>query len=1020
MKKRIDNGRIRTYARKPLMRRSKRFKQPREMFNGLYSGNEVLERLKINDESSNESSDTEIQIEDEYIELPKKQMNTMKRIRQSTNIKSHKEFKSTLNCKEISSKTKLFKNIILETLLDHEASLDILVLDWIDGYEREPQQALLELINGIIWSCGSDQIITLDHLKDQDTVADTLYEIQEASRENLMRDYPIISKTNLYKGFKKQLINFFHCFITHIASKEYLYNNPELIEQLQTWVIAMSSSPFRSFRHTNTIISFVIVSSLCDVMNRLIKEENVANKQYEAEKKRKNSNDERIAVIKAKISTLGQQIGLIKTMIDDFFNSVFVHRYRDIDPKIRCDCVHALGLWMIKLPSVFFDGAYLRYMGWVLSDISPLTRLEVVKALTKLYFNNEFIVGLRHFTERFKPRLIEMALYEADPNIRSSSINLLDGVRLGGFLESDEIDLICTLLFDVDSKIRKKACPFFLSKVEESFENKIQEIPDLTLKQINGSQNTDIMQNKASWIKYKVISELLVQLDETADDINSSNKENVVIKNHNNTEYLDIVSESKPQSRIYLASMALFCEVDELKNWEPLTEYLLYDHMAVSSEGNSPKKPKYKFYQICAPTEKEEIMLLEILYTCVYMDITSLNYDIKYKKKLSTYVKEEHEESISRALLELVPALLKKYNSSPSASASILRLEQLMKLNVYQQFRQNKTYENLLDLIGKQFMKHPNNLIMKEAASSLLKAQQYDELASITREKITEIQEEVVNELKSIRLNKNFKTTHLSNKIIENLAISVKRLDYISSISDCTQVFETESFSVFSVLLEIIERDVPFHGNQLDITINSLKTLKWLYIWRVKHLMDYKNEVPIKELNVVISDRDKLFNRLYFILENKKYYEIAYHVVSLLIDLYTVFSNFKTINTTQIFDETIFIIPENAQNIIISTLSYYIKQYAKYNKCKDIKFFVDDEDSDQELDDEDDKKMSLISEKYMCEITGKIVLAILSGAMDRKYISYLIENKDKLGLSYNHIIMELNILKRNESVIEQY
>ncbi|KAG5440447.1 hypothetical protein PCK2_000475 [Pneumocystis canis] len=627
------------------MRRSERLKQPREVFQD--SGNEVLERLKNQDESS-EESETSVSFEEDYVELPK----TMR----------VKRFRRTVSPRSVQN---------------HETM-------------KRTTQPLQHTLLGFIFGLMSDQAIHLDHLNDQDTVADTLYEIQEASRKNLIRDYPIISKASIYKGFKKQIIDFFHCFIHHMASKEHLYHHPELMEQLQTWVIAMSSSAFRSFRHTNTIISFAIVSSLCDVFNRLSKEENVAQKQYETEKKRKNTNDERIAVIKAKLSTLEQHMELIKTIIDDFFNSVFVHRYRDIDPKIRSDCVHALGLWMIKLPSIFFDGTYLRYMGWVLSDISPLTRLEVVKALTKLYFNNDFIAGLRHFTERFKPRLIEMALYEADPNIRSSSMSLLDGVRLGGFLEDDELDLICTLLFDGDSKIRKKACPFFLSKVEESYEKKMQEISNLTLEKTNNSQNNDTMSNKTSWIKYKVISKLLVQLDETADDINSSNKENLVVKNYNNTEYLDIVSESRPQSRVFLASMALCSEVEELKvsslswsNWEPLTEYLLYDHIMVSPNVDSPKEPKDKFYQICAPTEKEEILLLEILYACVYMDITSPDYDIKSKKKvLSSYVKEEHEESISRTLLELVPALLRKHSSSAGASASILRLEQLMKLSI--------------------------------------------------------------------------------------------------------------------------------------------------------------------------------------------------------------------------------------------------------------------------------------------------------------------------------------------------
>jgi hypothetical protein len=54
-------------------------------------------------------------------------------------------------------------------------------------------------------------------------------------------------------------------------------------------------------------------------------------------------------------------------------SSVFVHRFRDVDYRIRTECVHELGLWMQKLPQVYFDGAHLRYMGWALSDsvISP-------------------------------------------------------------------------------------------------------------------------------------------------------------------------------------------------------------------------------------------------------------------------------------------------------------------------------------------------------------------------------------------------------------------------------------------------------------------------------------------------------------------------------------------------------------------------------------------------------------------------------------------------------------------------
>lgn len=1000
------------------VRRSRRTRQQRKMFSGLETG-EALEDLRTSDI---ESSASERLIEDEYIESE----SVHRRATGSVNRRAKQRVREPRRTGQEWSGTKSKrislprenhgeKNALFEALIDYEASLDVLVLDWIDSYERDGQQALVEFINCILRCCGCDQIINTDHLVDQDSVADTLYEIQEASRISLMRDYPIISKSNLYRGFKKRLIDFLQRWIDQVSLREHLYNSPELMEQFQAWVIAMSSSTFRSFRHTSTVISLAIVTSLSGVLNRVTKEEQIANKQYETEKKRR-SNEERMKTVKTRINTFEKQIAFLKTTINDFFDSVFVHRYRDVDPKIRCDCVHELGLWMIKLPSMFFDGIYLRYLGWVLSDISPLTRLEVVKTLSKLYSNNEFIAGLRHFTERFKPRLIEMALHEVDSSIRSSSITLLNGVRLCGFLEDDEIDLICTLLFDTDSKIRKRVTPFFLAKVEELFENKIQELGDPALKCKLDIENGDSELNKLLWVKYKVIAELLVQLDETADDINSSNKENIFVKNFNSTDYLDIASDSKLESRIHMVSMAICSDIEELKNWESLAEYLLYDHVPVSSKLNSSKQPKHRFYQICAPTEKEENVLLQVLYVCVYLDIFSPDYDIKSRKKLFPQIKDEHEESVSRILLKLVPSLLKKFNFSADASVSILRLEQLIKLSVYQNFPQNKTYENLLDLIGKQFMKHPNNLVMREAVSSLLKAQQFDELASITQGKIIEIQEEVVNQLKGIRLNRDLKTAHLSTKMIENLTIAIKRLDYISSISDCIKVFETDSFSVSSVLFEIAERVISFDHSELEMITSSLRTLKWLYLWKVKHFIDHKDNISSKDFDAMISDRDKLFDQFYPIIEDKKHFRIGYCVASFLIDVYLVFLNLKTINTRQMFDEAIFIMPERMQNIIISLLDYYIKQYTKLNESKGVQF-LSDEERDQEVEDEEgDKggKISLVSEKFMCEITGKVVLAILNGAMSDEYVLYLLANRDKLGLSYSYIVSELDILETSE------
>lgn len=63
-----------------------------------------------------------------------------------------------------------------------------------------------------------------------------------------------------------------------------------LMETLQTWVIAMSSSQIRSFRHTATVIALEVETALCDVAAVVEKEAEVVGRQREGEKKRKGSN----------------------------------------------------------------------------------------------------------------------------------------------------------------------------------------------------------------------------------------------------------------------------------------------------------------------------------------------------------------------------------------------------------------------------------------------------------------------------------------------------------------------------------------------------------------------------------------------------------------------------------------------------------------------------------------------------------------------------------------------------------
>jgi cohesin complex subunit SA-1/2 len=65
-----------------------------------------------------------------------------------------------------------------------------------------------------------------------------------------------------------------------------LYNT-DLMITLQTWVVAMSSSQLRSFRHTATVIALEVETALCDVAAAVEKEAEVVGRQREGEKKRR-------------------------------------------------------------------------------------------------------------------------------------------------------------------------------------------------------------------------------------------------------------------------------------------------------------------------------------------------------------------------------------------------------------------------------------------------------------------------------------------------------------------------------------------------------------------------------------------------------------------------------------------------------------------------------------------------------------------------------------------------------------
>ena len=98
--------------------------------------------------------------------------------------------------------------------------------------------------------------------------------------------YPLTSKLPAFKRFRASLSEIIERLVLAAAELGSLYTS-NLITTLQTWVIAMSSSQIRSFRHTATVVALEVETALCQVAATVEKEAEILSRQREGERKRK-------------------------------------------------------------------------------------------------------------------------------------------------------------------------------------------------------------------------------------------------------------------------------------------------------------------------------------------------------------------------------------------------------------------------------------------------------------------------------------------------------------------------------------------------------------------------------------------------------------------------------------------------------------------------------------------------------------------------------------------------------------
>ncbi|RWA07092.1 hypothetical protein EKO27_g8015 [Xylaria grammica] len=919
---------------------------------------------------------------------------------------------------------------------------DDVAAHWFQRYTDNNAKAMTELINCVLLAAGCEQQLDEDDIRDPENSANRLTELEEAYEQTSISDYPLISRTKSSKNFRELLIGFFDSLITLLDETDIIYKDEEVLENIQRWVGIMSSSALRPFRHTATTVALSMLTSLISVMKQLDDRITKFNQSLQQESSRRGKSKKLIDDIQKAADSAKESREFLDGRVKDLFDIVFVHRYRDIDPKIRAECIEALGTWVCNLPTVYMSPEYLRYLGWLLSDVNVTTRLEVLKQLAKVLKRDA--EKLAHFIDRFRPRLVEMATRDSEVSVRVAAIAVVDVLRGSGMLEPEEVDSVSKLVFDSEIRVRKAVVGFFSELVQEFIDNKVDEVGgNDILEELFGDQEEEEFDSvRKDWINIKALAETLAvydaQLDAEQDEIR-----------HGLDVAADVVNAAIPESRISLAAQALYEKMPEISNWQVIAGYLLFDHTTSSkSRSSKSNSTEVAVKKAVAPEPQEEAILLEVLATAVKENLAPSTEHDRTKRRHHR-LDHEAQEDAGLQLAGFIPRLLNKYGSDPTMAATVLRLEHFLDLEVFQQLRQNSaTYNQLLEEIATQFARHVDQALLNEAAASFLHARQYYELEELVDGKMTGLWEDSINSLRSLdKICELSLRGNLDRLTLTSLSQILMKISKLVTVSDCIDVLEAPGTSIDSdqppikILVGVVARgrltesDDELDDPEDEIVAFAIKSCLFYFMWKVQRLrkaIENDEDIPNDELDKFVVLRKDLINNLIQTFSSRGFNDdLRLYAVGVACDITQLFiflrphidgpqaDRYRKLRSL-LEDMPAGLITQEIIPILDAAERAYAKRIKKtLNDPAD-----DDEPLDDELPPEDDEEEELTeqerfaaelkAEKILCELTAKLVMAVLAKTIDHtgpdagKLRKRLHRNKNKLGPNFKDIVAYLD------------
>ncbi|CCE82230.1 Piso0_001943 [Millerozyma farinosa CBS 7064] len=659
-------------------RRSKRF-----ALNGT-------DTYKENSDSEDSASYSEAEESDEEFEL-----STKKRGKRSVNSENKRRHSSKENVAPIDFE----ENRYYQALSHPDISVMDLALEWIDEYtsHRDKGQeatSLADLINLILRCCGCYCLLQPHDLANIDSAAETVSELAIAFEKQKSHEFPFVSNNKELKFFRKNILEFFSNIVQLSHEKGLLYSTgsedadadaeeemdhsseASSMNKILVWLSCLCTSNIRPLRYVSTAILLELQTKLCEVISSISNALEKNQRQLSNIKSSKNGRSNRSTqnkkadIVYKNVAMYHKQKEIIKDYFSEITETTFIHRYRDIDPMVRQECLQKLGEWMVLYPDFFFQSSYLRYFGWLLSDPSSSVRGEIAKALLKLYktssvSDNSMSLGFRQFTERFKSQMIQMIMKDTDFNVKSSLIQVSCELFKIGFLDSTDVEQVTSYFFYIvdngssfgvaNEEKLKLLLAKFVSMVNEQYTHNERDHLSLILNAYSCEQFEDTP-GKLNFEECLRLKNLISILSSTYRKYNSDKDD----KNSSSDQTYDLPLVAKVFR--YLSQVPPY-----LGAWEVIVKHLLLDFSSLRfvSKSDQQEKEISELHELRGAIEPQDPFSFTILLNCL---CGSLSVILSNKKNTKAAPELPKADDVLVKLANYFPRIITKcFNSSNNA-----------------------------------------------------------------------------------------------------------------------------------------------------------------------------------------------------------------------------------------------------------------------------------------------------------------------------------------------------------------